>query len=128
EPVAEWGLGRIAAARGKHDLAVTHLEHAIGLFPEYGAAHYALALSYRALGRRDAAERALEQHARYGPRWPAIDDPALAAVIALRTDPETTFQRGLRLAEAGDVAGAVDAHGAALARDPSNAQAHATLI
>jgi tetratricopeptide (TPR) repeat protein len=128
EPVAEWGLGRVAAARDQRELAVTHLERAVALFPEYGAAHYALALSYRALGRRDAAERALEQHARYGPRWPAIDDPMLAAVIALRTDAETTFQRGLRLADAGDLAGAIAAHEAALARDPSIAQAHANLI
>ena len=75
-PVAEWGLGRIAAARDRPELAVTHLERAVALFPEYGAAHYALALSYRALGRREAAERALELHQRHGPRWPAIDDRA----------------------------------------------------
>ena len=36
--------------------------------------------------------------------------------------------RGLRLAEAGDVAGAIEAHEAALARNPSLAQAHANLI
>jgi len=128
EPVAEFGLGRIAAARERYDAAVGHLERAVALFPEFGAAHYTLALSYRALGRRDAAERALAQNARYGPRWPAIDDPMLAAVIALRDDAETTFQRGLKLVEAGDVPGAIAAHEAALARDPSIAQAHANLI
>jgi len=107
---------------------VAHLERAVALFPEYGAAHYALALSYRALGRRDAAERALEQHARYGPRWPAIPDPMLAGVAALRDDAETTFQRGIRLADEGDLSGAIAAHEEALARDPSIAQAHANLI
>jgi len=65
---------------------------------------------------------------RYGQRWPAIADPMLAAVTALRDDAETVFQRGLRLAEEGDVAGAIAAHEAALARDPSIAQAHANLI
>ena len=35
--------------------AVAHLERAVTLFPEWGAAYYALALSYRALGRRDDA-------------------------------------------------------------------------
>ena len=128
EPIAEFGLGRIAAGRRRHEVAVTHLERAVALFPEFGAAYYALALSYRLLGRQDEAQRALERNAQYGPRWPAIDDPTLAAVIALRDDADTTVQRGLKLAEAGDLAGAIAAHEAALSRDPSNAQAHANLI
>ena len=86
EPAAEFGLGRIAAAEGRHDAAVAHLQRAVALFPEWGAAHYALALSYRALGRRDEAQRALERHAQYGARWPALEDPVLAAVTALRDD------------------------------------------
>ena len=47
---------------------------------------------------------------------------------SVRDDPRAQLTRGLRLAEAGDVAGAIDAHEAALARDPSLAQAHANLI
>ncbi|HKB14036.1 MAG TPA: tetratricopeptide repeat protein [Vicinamibacterales bacterium] len=128
EPVGEFGLGRIAAARLQHEAAVAHLERAVALFPEFGAAYYALARSYRLLGHQDEAERALAGNAQYGPRWPAIDDPTLAAVVALRDDAETTFQRGLKLAEAGDLAGAIAAHEAALSRDPSIAQAHANLI
>jgi tetratricopeptide (TPR) repeat protein len=128
EPAAELGLGRIAAAEGRHDAAVAHLERAIALFPEWGAAHYALALSYRALGRRDEAQRALERHAQYGARWPAVEDPALATVTTLRNDAQTSLQRGLKLADAGDLAGAIAAHEAALERDPSIAQAHANLI
>src|SRR5262245_14620123 len=52
-PAAELGLGRIDAARGRHESAIAHFERAVALFPEWGAAHYALALSYRAVGRRD---------------------------------------------------------------------------
>src|SRR5512132_847383 len=59
EPAAELGLGRIAAARGRHDDAIKHLERATSLFPEFGAAYYALARSYRAVGRADDAQRAL---------------------------------------------------------------------
>src|SRR5262245_26160940 len=110
EPAAEFGLGRVAASQGRHDVAVTHLQRAVTLFPEWGAAHYALALSYRSLGRREEAQRALEQHSRYGPRWPGMDDPVLASVAALRDDESTTLQRGLKLAEAGDLAGAIAAH------------------
>ena len=128
EPAAELGLGRIAAAEGRHDTAVAHLERAIALFPEWGAAHYALGLSYRALGRRDEAQRALDRHTQYGPRWPAVEDPVLATVTTLRDDAQTSLQRGLKLADAGDLAGAIAAHEAALARDPSIAQAHANLI
>jgi tetratricopeptide (TPR) repeat protein len=127
-PAVELGLGRIAAADGRPAAAVEHLERAVALFPEWGAAYYALALSYRALGRTDDAQRALERHAQYGARWPAVDDPVLAAVSALRDDADTNLQKGLKLAEAGDLAGAVAAHEAALARDPTTAQAHVNLI
>jgi len=128
EPAAEFGRGRIAATRGDHDAALAHLLRAVALFPEFGAAHYALALSYRALGRLAEAQRALERHAQYGPRWPGQVDPVRATVAALRDDAQTSLQRGLALAEAGDLAGAIAAHEAALARDPSIAQAHANLI
>jgi protein O-GlcNAc transferase len=128
EPATEFGLGRIAAARGRHEEAITHFQRAVTLFSEMGAAYYALALSYRALGRTDDARKALEKHAQYGPRWPAIEDPVLATVTALRNDTQTDLQRGLKLAEAGDLAGAIAAHEAVLAHDPSVAQAHANLI
>ena len=127
-PAAEFGLGRIAAAEGLHGAAVPHLERAVALFDQWGAAYYALALSYRALGRRDEAQRALERHAEYGARWPAVDDPVLATVTALRDDAETSLKKGLKLAEAGDLAGAIAAHEAALVRDPTFAQAHVNLL
>jgi tetratricopeptide (TPR) repeat protein len=128
EPVAEIGLGRIAAAEGRHGEAIKHLERAIALFPELGAAHYALARSYRATGRPADAERALQQHARYGARWPGIDDPVLASVTRLRDDARATLQRGVAQAEAGDVEGAIASHESALRQDPSLVQAHANLI
>lgn len=128
EAAVQVGLGRIAAARGQHEAAIEHLERAIAIFPELGAAHYALALSYRALGRRDEAQRALDRHRQFGPRWPALDDPVLAAVTPLRDDPLANVRRGLKLAEAGDLDGAIAAHEAALAQQPSLAEAHANLI
>ncbi len=127
-PQAEFGLGRIEAARGRHPAAIAHFEKAIALFPEWGAAHYALAQSYRATGRLDDARRALERHAQYGPRWPGLADPLLAAVTALRDDAQAALRRGLDLAAAGDVQGAITAHEAAVRIDPDLAQAHANLI
>jgi len=127
-PAAAFGLGRVAAAEGRHELAVEHFQRAITLFPEFGAAHYALALSYRALGRRDEARAALERHAQFGARWPTVADPVLAAVTTLRSDSGALLQRAVKLADAGDVEAAIAAHEAALAADPSLAQAHANLI
>ena len=74
-PSAELGLGRLDAAAGDHNRAIAHFDRAIALFPEFGAAYYGLALSYRALGRTADAERALAQHAQFGARWPALEDP-----------------------------------------------------
>ena len=128
EPAAELGLGRLDAARGQHDRAILHFSRAIELFPEYGAAYYALALSYRAQGRTEDAQRALAQHSLFGSRWPALDDPVRDAVAALRDDGAASLRRGVALAEAGDVAGAIVAHEAALARDPALVQAHANLV
>jgi tetratricopeptide (TPR) repeat protein len=128
EPMGEFGLGRIDAAEGRHEAAIAHFQRAITLFPEWGAAHYALALSSRALGRRDEAQRALERHAQYGTRWPAVEDPVSVSVADIRQDPRAILQRGLKLVERGDLEGAIAAHEEALARDPSLGQAHANLI
>ena len=80
------------------------------------------------MGRIPDAERALEQHARYGARWPRIDDPVLAAVTTERDDPRAVLERGVAMSEAGDVEGAIAAHESALRQDPSLDQAHANLI
>src|SRR5438094_778795 len=110
--------------------AVGALGRVLHAWEQWDAAHqaYARALSYRALGRRDEAQRELERHVKFGARWPAVDDPVLAAVSALRDDAQAQVRRGVKLAESGDLAGAIAAHEAALAREPSLAEAHANLI
>lgn len=127
-PIASLGLGRVAARRGRHAEAVEQFNRAIALFPEFGAAHYGLAQSLRALGRRDEALAALERHRAYGTRWPAIDDPWLARVTGLRDDARGLLARGLRQAELGDIAAAIATHEEAAASNPTLAQAHANLI
>jgi tetratricopeptide (TPR) repeat protein len=128
EPMGEFFLGRIAAINGRHQQAVEHLQRAVELFPQWGAAYYALALSYRALDRSDDARRALESHSRYGPSWPGLDDPLIASVAAIRNDGRATLARGIALAGNGDIPGAIAAHEAALVQDATLAQAHANLI
>ena len=128
EPQALFGLGRIAASEGRHEAAVAYLTRALALFPEWGAAQYSLALSLRALARRDEAQRALERHARFGAQWPAIEDGVLARVDALRDDAGARLRRGIKIAGAGDAAGAIAELEAALERDPSLAVAHEGLV
>jgi tetratricopeptide (TPR) repeat protein len=128
EPIGALGLGRIAARQGRHEEAISYLQRAVRLFPEFGAAHYALALSLRATGRVNEARQALTSHQQFGLIWPAVDDPVLAAVAALRDSAGTHLAKGLKLAERGDIAGAIAEHEAALASDPGSAQAHANLI
>jgi tetratricopeptide (TPR) repeat protein len=128
EPAAHMGLGRLEAQQGRHAEAIAHFEKAVSLFPELGAAYYALARAYRAVGRPADAERALQLHTKYGARWPRIDDPMLATVTGLREDPRALVQRGVAEAEAGNLGAAIASHEAALAADPSLAQAHANLI
>jgi protein O-GlcNAc transferase len=126
--VGELGLGRVAARRGLHAEAITHFERAIALFPEFGAAHYGRAQSLRSLDRRVEAAVALEQHRMFATRWPVVEDPLAARVSAARADPLGLLARGLRLADLGDLPGAIDAHEAALAGNPSLAQGHVNLI
>jgi tetratricopeptide (TPR) repeat protein len=128
EPAALVGLGRIAAAEGRHEDAVRAFERAVGCFPSWVPPTTACARSYRALGRTADAERAVSLHAQYGARWPRLDDPVLASVATLREDARAILQRGISLSAAGDVAGAIEAHTTALARDPSLIQAHVNLV
>lgn len=128
EPMGIFGLGRVAAAEGRHEAAIEHFQRAIELFSEWGSAHYALALSYRALGRREDASQALQRHAQYGARWPALEDPVFAAVSDVRDDARAMVQRGVKLAERGDLDEAIALHEKALATDASVVQAHANLI
>jgi protein O-GlcNAc transferase len=128
EPEALFGLGRIDAAEGRHEQAVTSFQRAIALFPEWGAAHYALALSLRALGRREEAQRALEKHTQYGARWPAVEDTLLARVNAARKDPAARLRRAQKLADDGDGGAAIVEYEAALAADPTMSIAHENLI
>ena len=107
-----------------------HFERAIALFPgaRRGALRAGALLSRARTPGRGASARWSSTRG-IGARWPALDDPVLAAVTALRGRPAARCcSAGIKLADAGDVDGAIAAHEAALARDPSLAQAHANLI
>ena len=125
---AEYGLGRVAMSRADYAGAVGHFERAVAAFPEFGAAHYALALAYRRLGRAADAGREIEQQQKCLACWPAVEDRVAALIPAAREDAAATLKRGIQLASSGDVPGAIAAHEKALALSPALVQARVNLI
>jgi tetratricopeptide (TPR) repeat protein len=127
-PHAHYGLGRILAVRGQHAAATAQFDEAVRLYPEFGAAWYARGLAQRNLARLDEARESLSRAQQYGTRWPGVDDPFLAQVNVLRTDPDARVERGVQLERRGDLQGAIREHEAARAEDPQFTPAHETLF
>ncbi|AMJ59969.1 tetratricopeptide repeat protein [Bosea sp. PAMC 26642] len=55
DPAAHWAMGRALWLRGRHDQAVTELEQAIDLSPNFAQGHYALAFIHSQAGDAEAA-------------------------------------------------------------------------
>lgn len=126
--VAHHGLGHVAAASGDRIAAIEHYRRAIELVPQFGAAQYALALTYRALGDRVRAEPHLAAYRQHGNRKPALADPRLDRVRALTSTARETIAQAARLGEEGRLEESVALHLRALDQDPAAAQAHVNLI
>jgi tetratricopeptide (TPR) repeat protein len=127
-PAAHYGLGRILAAQGDQAGAIAQFQEACRLFPEFGAAHYALALAYRGVGRMEDAQREMALQQRYLNAWPGVDDPVAAQIAPLRDDARAHMERGITAWKAGNLDLAIQEHEEAVRLQPSLAQAHANLI
>lgn len=127
-PQAHYGRGRVEAVRGTPAAALERFRRATELFPGFGAAYYALGLAYRDLGRGDEARSAFQAYEEHRMLAPPLDDPVLRRVRDLKTGALARLAEGVRLGKAGDVEGSIREHEAALAADPTLAQAHANLI
>lgn len=125
---AWYGLGRVRAAkRDFPGASVAHLK-ATELFPDYGAAHYALALTYRTLGKASEAEEQLRLFEKNKTGVPPSGDPLLAEVRALNHSATYQMQYGTELEKQGKLEESAAAHEKALEIDPSLVQAHINLI
>jgi tetratricopeptide (TPR) repeat protein len=85
-------------------------------------------MARRNAGLRDEASAALAKAQEFGARWPAVDDPLLTQVRALRDDASAHAERGLQRERQGDVTGAIQAYEAALAVDPATVAPRVNLI
>jgi len=125
---AHYGLARIEAARGQKAAAVEQLRKACELFPAFGAAHFALARAYQDLGQKETAQQELALYQKDKNGWPAVPDPFMDTLVALKTGAGAHLQKGIQLVEAGQMQAAADEHEAALAADPTLVPAHVNLI
>jgi tetratricopeptide (TPR) repeat protein len=123
-----YGLGRVQTAKGDHAGAAESYSKACGLFPGYGAAHFALAGELRRLGRRAEGEVHAAAYSKNMTTAPPLNDPLLQHVHELNHSVTVHIQRGAELEKAGKIEEAIHEHEAALATDPGNVQAHVNLI
>ena len=127
-PGAYYGLGKINAHVGDLAGAIDDYRKAIVSFPEFGAAHYALALIYRALGHTAEAEEQLQLYEKDKADAPPIGDQLLAEVGALNLSATYQVQLGAELERQGKLQESAAAHDKALELDPQLVQAHINLI
>ena len=125
---AWFGLGRAQAAAGDHAGAVKSLGQACKLFPDFGTAHYALALAYRSLKQPEEAKRELELSEKHKRNVPDTGDRLQADLNDLFTSPSELIGRGIDHAAQGDLERAVAEHEKALEFDPAQIRAHINLI
>jgi tetratricopeptide (TPR) repeat protein len=127
-PQAWYGLGRVQAAGGDHSSAAVSFSKACNLFPQYGAAQFALAGELRKLGKPAEAETHLALYAKNSAIEPRLEDPVSERVRQLNQSSTVHLQRGAELASAGKLEDAIQEQRAVLQSDPNNVQAHINLI
>ena len=127
-PNAHYALGRIQANLGDYAGAIEHFRKAIVSFPDFGAAHYALAVAYRALGETAPAQEQLQLYERHKENAPPLDDQLLSDIRALNRSAAYQVQLGAELEREGKLGESAAAHEAALELDPDLVQAHINLI
>src|SRR5215208_7208639 len=113
-PHAHYGLGRCRARQEQKEEALQEFDRALQLFPDFGPAHYARGMVLRGLGRTADAQEALARSQQLGASWPAVADPTLARVRAVREDAGAHVERGLALQKQSDTTGAIAEYEAAL--------------
>ena len=116
---AQYGLGRIYALRGDLTAAATAYLRACELFPSYGAAHYALAVLYRKLGRQAESQQQFSLYEQNKEAVPPLNDPLRSDVLNLNLGSVGHMRRAETLEQAGRFAEAVAEQKEALRVDPS---------
>lgn len=129
-PEAHYGLGRVKANQGDSDGAIASLVKACELAPNWGSAHYALALAYRNSGRGE--EGKISEHLELYQRNRLVRslpvDSVLDAVAELNNGSFERLKRGVQLEAEGKLDESIAEHEGALEINPQLIQAHLNLI
>jgi tetratricopeptide (TPR) repeat protein len=126
EAVALAGLGKVALAGNQYKEAAALLEEALKLRPNASRLRQPLAMAYRGLGDTDKAKANLAQFATDGPE-PGVTDPIVDAMSGKVVVSRVLLRRGQRFGKEGRFDLAERAFRAAVASDPTNAEALANL-
>jgi tetratricopeptide (TPR) repeat protein len=108
--------------------AIDHFRKACEISPNFGAAHYALALAFRDLDDKAKAQEQLSLYQKDKLGRPRLDDPLLDTIQELRAGAHDYLKQGVALEAAGQLEQSVAAHERALSIDPRLEQAHINLI
>ncbi|MGI9070794.1 MAG: tetratricopeptide repeat protein [Bryobacteraceae bacterium] len=127
-PQAWYGLGRVQVAKGDHVSAAASFTYACNLFPQYGAAQFALAGELRKLGKSSEAGLHFALYSKNSAIEPPLPDPPAQRVEQLNQSSTAHLQRGAELESAGKLDDAIREHQDVLRSDPNNVQAHINLI
>jgi tetratricopeptide (TPR) repeat protein len=125
---AHYDLGRALAGLGDTAGAVIAYEKAIELFPQFGAAHYALAMACRKLGREDEARQHFALYEQHKTTSPPLDDPLRREVMALNLGSIAHIRRAADLERAGQIEEAIAEMQEALRVEPRSVQAETNLV
>jgi len=127
-PAYYW-LGRVEAANGRVAQARQWYLKACQVWPTYGTAHYALALTLEKSGETAEAERHLAVYQKYQANSdPQPEDPKLEAVRALDNSALAHLMKSVDLEKAGQAQQAIAEDEEAVRQDPKLVQAYANLI
>jgi len=127
-PQAWYGSGRVHAVKNDHAGAAECFMKACDLFPTYGAAHFALAVELRRLGKNSEAEVQLAFYSKYVTDEPPLADPLFERVHDLNHSVSIHIERAAAFEKAGKLDRAILEHEEALAVDPTDVQVHVNLV
>jgi tetratricopeptide (TPR) repeat protein len=120
------GLGKVALAGGRYEEAAASLEEALRIWPSASRLRQPLAMAYRGLGDLTKARTTLAQFATDG-QEPGVSDPIVDAMSDKLVVSRVLLRRGQRFGKEGRFDLAEAAFRAAVASDPSSAEALANL-
>jgi tetratricopeptide (TPR) repeat protein len=108
--------------------AAEEYRQASNLAPQFGSAHYALALAYRRLGNAAESQQQLELFRSTQNAMPPEEDELLEAIDALKTGVYDHLNRAQSLQDSGRNEEAVQEYETALRLNPRLLRAHVNLI